>query len=58
MRHLADPTIEERVRGGAELAVWGLKKTLLSKREECVDLELQVRQAEDRLKQVNREYAR
>jgi predicted nucleic acid-binding Zn-ribbon protein len=38
----------------AELSVWGLKKAVLSKRQEVVDLELQVRQAEDRLKGLSR----
>jgi len=38
----------------AEQAVWGLKRTVLSKRQEMVDLELQVRQAEDALRRLKR----
>jgi hypothetical protein len=49
-----DPTIEERQRQGLELSVWGLKKAVLSKRQEVVDLELQVIQAEDELRRFNR----
>jgi hypothetical protein len=49
-----NPTIKERERQGAEASVWGLKRTLLSKQQEVVDLELQVRQAEDVLHRLKR----
>ena len=42
--------VRELERDNAEQAVWGLKRAVLSKREELVDLELQVRQAEDVLR--------
>ena len=44
--------VRELEKQNAELSVWGLKKTVLSKRQEVVDLEFQVRQAEDRLKKL------
>jgi hypothetical protein len=51
---MTNTQIKERERQNAELSVWGLKKTVLSKRQEVVDLELQVRQAEDVLRQLNK----
>jgi hypothetical protein len=44
--------IQDRILANAELSVWGLKKTVLSKRQEIVDLELEVMRAEDRLRQL------
>ena len=51
---MTNTQIKERERQNAEASVWGLKKTVLSKRQEVVDLELQVRQAEDVLRQLNK----
>jgi hypothetical protein len=48
-------TIYERGIQNAELAVWGLKQTVLSKRREITDLEFQVGQAEDSLRQLRGE---
>jgi hypothetical protein len=46
---MTDTQIKERQRQNAELAVWGLKKAILSKRQEIVDLELELRKAQDQL---------
>jgi hypothetical protein len=51
---MTNTQIKERERQNAELSVWGLKKAVLSKRQEVVDLELQVKQAEDVLRQFNK----
>jgi hypothetical protein len=49
---MTNAEFKELTKQNAELSVWGLKKTVLSKRQEIVDLELQVRQAEDVLKRL------
>jgi hypothetical protein len=54
---MTNEQIRELEKGNAELAVWGLKKSVLSKRQEVVDLELQVRQAQDVLDRLKRRVA-
>ena len=51
------PSWEQRIRDNARAAVWGLKKTILAKREEIVDLELQLDQARARMRELDREAA-
>ena len=46
------PHWEDRLRANALASVWGLKKTILSKREEIVDLELQLEQARMRVREL------
>lgn len=51
---MTNAQIRKLRRQNAEQAVWGLKRAVLSKRQEVVDLELQVLQAEDVLNRLKR----